>query len=639
MKNLFTFSLILLTNISIYSQTLPVSTNPSNQKVLLETFTSTAEGYSPTGHIIADSLFQNSNGNIVWVNIASNLFSPLQNTFDLRTTEGTAIEYWMNPQYFPSGSVQRTTMTTNDTILYYGREFWAHKSDSVLSNPAIVNLAMNSNIDLVTRELTVNIELFYTQAQANGTTHFLNVGLLQDNIEGLQQNYLNVNPSSMLPNGNYLHKNVFRGYVNTAGTWGDSIDASQNGVISKSYSYIIPPNINNIACILENLKVFAFIQNGHSSSSNSKVLNAVYGNTAYTNVPYVNNCQNSTLNANVTTSNVTTNCNGNATVNVSGGEGYHTVLWTFNNAVSTTIDNLCNGVYNVIITDSVGCSIIASAYVNELINTSLTFGGYVVTSINTNDSICDGQAHAIVYGGIQPYTYLYSNGSTSSTAINLCPGINNVTVQDAIGNSIVLDFLIVSPENYLNNNLFPDSTVIDSIYNGVTTNCNINYSNIDSVVISSVNSGLGNILFIDWTVYYDSIYSETLSTSYIVLDTNNGLFSFVLQAYCPNKSIEKLLVVSSQYYVNYETMGLNEAQKSLNNNVVLFPNPFNDFIEISLEKELSSTIVITDVLGKQVLTHSTNSKNIRLDVSNLVKGQYFITVSNANGVFTNKVIK
>lgn len=637
MKNLIPYFLF----VSIYSlqaQNLPVSTIPSNQKIVLETICSTSEGYSPTGHYIADSLYQNYNGKVTWVNFASNSFAPLQNSFDFRTNGGNEFEAWVNPMAFPTGTVQRTKpYYLNDTIIDMDRRKWKGKIDSLILQPSLVNIAMNSEIDVSTRILTVNVEIYYTQQQASGITHLLNVGMLQDHIEAPQINYLNANPSAILPNGNYLHKNVFRGYINNNGAWGDSIDASQSGVITKTFQYTIPQNINNIAVILENLKFYAFIHNGHNTFNNSEIFNVAASEINYLNAPYVNTCANSNLNASVNTVNASLNsCDGSASVNVTGGTGYHTYYWTFNNGYTSSINNLCSGVYNVIVTDSVGCSIAVSGYVHQVIDSNLVLNGYVVPTINSNDTVCDGQAYIIAYGGVQPYTYLYSNGSTSSTALNLCPGIHNVTIYDAAGHSINLDFATVFPQNYYNNIQQTDSTIIDSLYNGIITNCNINYSTIDSIYINSIEPLSYNTVLVNWVVNYNSTSTENISCVYTVLDNINGTYYFNLQLYCPNKTIGKLLLASDSYYVNGASLDVKTTLKDYSR---IYPNPFQDFIEIELENEMQSIVTISDVLGKEIYSNNHNSKNIHVDLHNLVKGQYFLTISNKNGISIHKIIK
>ena len=48
-------------------------------------------------------------------------------------------------------------------------------------------------------------------------------------------------------------------------------------------------------------------------------------------------------------------------------------------------------------------------------------------------SVCDGFGSVTANSGVAPYTYLWTDGQTSQTAVGLCPGTFDVTVSDAYG--------------------------------------------------------------------------------------------------------------------------------------------------------------------------------------------------------------
>ena len=68
------------------------------------------------------------------------------------------------------------------------------------------------------------------------------------------------------------------------------------------------------------------------------------------------------------------------------------------------------------------------------------------------------------------------------------------------------------------------------------------------------------------------------------------------------------------------------------NEIIIFPNPAEDFIEISYppsEKRGSGGVSIFDILGTEVLNNSQLSilnSQLRIDVSNLAPGLYFVRV-------------
>ena len=119
---------------------------------------------------------------------------------------------------------------------------------------------------------------------------------------------------------------------------------------------------------------------------------------------------------------------GSASVEAEGGVGPYNFSWD-NGATTNSLSDLTAGVYSVTVTDTEGCSGEASVEIQE--GTSLTiFPG----SINSScPNTADGMANALVEGGTAPYSFLWSDGQTTGTAINLLPGTYTVTSTDAIG--------------------------------------------------------------------------------------------------------------------------------------------------------------------------------------------------------------
>ncbi len=118
---------------------------------------------------------------------------------------------------------------------------------------------------------------------------------------------------------------------------------------------------------------------------------------------------------------------GSATVSASGGTSPFTYKWN-NPGMSTTatVTNLSAGTYTVTVTDAASCT--ATAVVS--IAASLPPNVVIVASTNANCST-PGSAMASVSGGTPAYTYVWSNGETTATAVNLPAGTYTVTVKDA----------------------------------------------------------------------------------------------------------------------------------------------------------------------------------------------------------------
>ncbi len=121
--------------------------------------------------------------------------------------------------------------------------------------------------------------------------------------------------------------------------------------------------------------------------------------------------------------------NGTATAVASGGMAPYTYAWA-NGATNATNTGLSQGYYPLVITDAQGCqSNFLGAYISQnpqiMVNTTVTNA----TCVQTN-----GSAMAFGSGGVNPYTYSWSNGQTGNTASNLSGGNSyTVVVTDANG--------------------------------------------------------------------------------------------------------------------------------------------------------------------------------------------------------------
>ncbi len=136
-------------------------------------------------------------------------------------------------------------------------------------------------------------------------------------------------------------------------------------------------------------------------------------------------------------------CNGNASIVPSGGNGApYTHSWDI---ISTndSILNICVGTYNDTITDVAGCSNVIPVIVSQpaILITVPTY-----TNISCNGAN-DGTAKANASGGTLPYTYLWDDPSatTIDSLINLAPGIYRVTVTDFNGCSYTDSVTITEP--------------------------------------------------------------------------------------------------------------------------------------------------------------------------------------------------
>jgi gliding motility-associated-like protein len=73
--------------------------------------------------------------------------------------------------------------------------------------------------------------------------------------------------------------------------------------------------------------------------------------------------------------------------------------------------------------------------------------GMTITPVIANETclnLCDGSIQTSVTNGLAPYTYSWSNGATTSTLANVCPGNYTVTVTGANGCSVIETFTVTA---------------------------------------------------------------------------------------------------------------------------------------------------------------------------------------------------
>ena len=156
------------------------------------------------------------------------------------------------------------------------------------------------------------------------------------------------------------------------------------------------------------------------------------------------------------TSTTNVNCfgtaTGSATANGTGGSGGpYTYVWT-DGSTGATNSNLSAGVHCVTVEDVNNCPVVTCVTITQ---PSAAVSGAITidTTISCNNG-SDGDIHVVATGGTpftvnQPngtgYTYVWTNGSTDTSAMNLAVGQHCVTITDSLGCSFVSCVTLTEP--------------------------------------------------------------------------------------------------------------------------------------------------------------------------------------------------
>ena len=222
---------------------------------------------------------------------------------------------------------------------------------------------------------------------------------------------------------------------------------------------------------------------------------------------------------------------GTATVTPTGGTLPYTYLWS-DGQTSLTAIGLIAGSYSCVITDALGCS-----FTSPTVTVSQPLALTATSSFTdvSCDGGSDGTATVTPTGGTLPYTYLWSDGQTSLTAIGLIAGSYSCVITDALGCSFTSPSIIISQPpavtssfsdttscDYFdwNGNIITSSGVYFQVFTSVLGCDSIHYLNAtihtSDIVIDNVGSHCDSYTWIDGITYTSSNNTAT----YILTNTS-----------------------------------------------------------------------------------------------------------------------
>jgi hypothetical protein len=593
-------TLLILGNVILgagfsFAQQTPVSQTPQNKNVVLEELTGINCQYCPDGHLRAKQIADANPGRVVLVNIhAGGYATPGAGQPDLRTTAGTALDAFFDPTGYPAGAVQRTAFGT-ETVLATGRGNWTSQVTARLAEASPVNLAMNATIDAATRELTLNVEMFYTSPFAAGTNHYLNIGYVQNNYEGPQTAGATYNPNAVLPNGNYLHQHMFRGFLNAGGTWGEAIDASQTGVITRTVTFTLPASISAVDLNLGELQFFAFLHEGQNTYTNSKIISAAEVTPTFTNVPGSTVSAQSIVNE----------------MNVCVGEQVTPVIKVKNTGNTVTAISFSASINGGTPQTFDWTGSIPFYGTQEITLPAMSFTPLATNSVVVTVTSVNGGAGAI--GSIA--------SSTKTISVGAISGTNDVTVKittDQWGSETTWQI-----KNAAGTVLSSGGPYIDAAAAGTFPQANVNVSLPNGCYDLVVNDSYGD--------GFDSGYGngkiEVVSGTISVSDVSNfPTGSSALDAFQTNA-----------------VAGLEDIENAIAMNV--YPNPASDVVNVEFTGNNGNySVSLLDLQGRVIYSTVSNNvvgnQTITVPVSEVAGGSYIVKVS-GNGVskVQNVVIK
>ena len=145
---------------------------------------------------------------------------------------------------------------------------------------------------------------------------------------------------------------------------------------------------------------------------------------------------------------VTPSCNGvangSATVQAAGGTPGYFYFWS-NTQTGSTATGLAAGTYTVTVSDTNGCNVILTVIVGEPQPLAIPSNNIAVSDVSCNGGN-DGAIDITPSGGTAPYSYSWSNGSTTEDISGLIAGTYSITLADSLGCDTTINIVVNEPE-------------------------------------------------------------------------------------------------------------------------------------------------------------------------------------------------
>ena len=381
--------------------------------------------------------------------------------------------------------------------------------------------------------------------------------------------------------------------------------------------------------------------------------------------------------------------NGGACISVGGGCIPYYIQWSNPNlTIGPCLSNVFTGVYVVYVIDNCGFTDSISVSINDV--------SPVIDSVAFTDVTCfgdsNGTATVFASGGILPYSYLWSDTSTTDSISSLSTGMYSVIVTDA-NNCLASDSVTINePTELVPSFIASDPSCVDSC---------------DGKIVVSVAGGVspytyywydlvGNILGVDSVIvdlcagkYFSNITDDNgcTITSQIILnnpsglsliinttpDTNNaavGTAWVIVSGGTPPYSYQwggpidtttdtATGLISANYTITVtdsngciitanltvgNITGINKSPISNHQSVIVYPNPNTGSftLEMDLPEVTGLSIKLYHFTGQLISSEEigniTGNYTQHIDLGRRARGIYYLQVITEQGIVTKKVI-
>jgi hypothetical protein len=244
----------------------------------------------------------------------------------------------------------------------------------------------------------------------------------------------------------------------------------------------------------------------------------------------------------------------------------------------------------------------------------------LTVSVSSSNTTCentnDGSITLNVYGGLPPYTYLWSNGYQSQAIQNLSPGFYDVMVSDS-NTSISITVEIRNSHSIAINGTIINATAygandgsIDVQLSGLTGSFNFNWTSNNG---SYTNSG---------ALDQQNLHAGTYTLTVVNENGCESSSSFIIEQ--PNPVLNPFNEIKTDF-----------IRPVFNIKGFIYPNPSNGTINFKWNEAVDN-IHIYNLQGH--LVNTVFNKEGNFDTINLEKGTYNAMIQTLDGEITTETI-
>ena len=564
-----------------------VSTTPANKNVVLEEYTGTNCTWCPDGHKRANEFAAANPGRVVLINIHQGSFAGSNPNY--KTQWGDALANQTGLQGYPSGTINRRVFTGTATALDRGS--WATDGAIVMNESSFVNVAAQAQVDAATRIMTITVEAYYT-GDADASTNMLNVALIQNDVVGPQVG-MDKNPTQVTSDGKYIHMHMLRNLI--TGQWGDSLSVDSGNIpagtfFTRTYTYTLPENINNVPLELGNLELAAFISRDHQYIYTGSLCEPTYTNLT-------------PVSAQISSTTVSPDYGCNETA-----------------SPSLVIKNM-------------GSDIITSMEIGYKSGTNAqqvyNWTGSVATFAKTAEIVLP-QVNVVLGTSTPVELEIKSINGIAQTGITSTTNILKPILPDAVGKAKLRLYLDQYGSETSWNVKNSSGTIV--AHGGPYTDAAAAGTRLIESEFNLATAGCYTFEIKD--AYGDGINSGYGVGGYTIIDNDSTIIVSSNGKYNSGEKKDIKLVSS---------IGLNDVENNISS-INVYPNPVKDIatLDITLSESSNATIQVVDLMGRTLIDLGTKSfkagqNSIELNTTNLSNGMYFVKINSNNGIATKKI--